>query len=106
MPGLTLTLAAASPTNYNLLTLITAKAGYSQTKINCSELTLLGDPGNGAGKIFEGGADVSSTNFGQQLIGEQSTTRRSAPINAIALNGIWVATDTPGSKVEVDWDYA
>ena len=104
MPGLTLTLTTHA-TVYNLFTLITAKTGYSQAKVNCREVTLVGDPANAAAKVFKGGADVSSSNFGQQLIAAQSTTMRSREINGISLADVWLTSDTDAAKVDVDWDY-
>jgi hypothetical protein len=104
MAGLTLTLTTHAVV-YNLFKLITGTTGYSQAKVNCRELTLLGNPGNGADKVFVGGSDVSSSNFGEQLIAAQSTTKRSGPVNGISLADIWVTSDTDGAKVNVFWDY-
>lgn len=102
MPAMTVTLTT-SGTVYNLYTLI--KANYPNADGACRELTLLGDPGNGAAKVFVGNNSVSSSNFGQQLTAGQSTTYRAADSNAVYL-GKGLVSDTNGAKVDVEWGYA
>jgi len=102
MPALTVTLTTHG-TVYNLWTLI--KATFPNADGACRELNLLGDPGNGAAKIFVGGNNVSSSNFGVQLIASQSQTYRSN-LNNVSLGNKGVVSDTDGSKLDVEWSYA
>jgi len=103
MPGLTLTLTTGG-TVYNVWSLIKAVSGHTNDAGACRELTIKGDSGNGAGKVYLGDMGVSSTNYGLDLIAGQSQTWRSA-VNDVNL-GLGVVTDTSGSKINVDWSYA
>ena len=101
MPGKTVTLATAG-TVYNVLTLLRAIAGYSQTKENAREIVLTGDPGNGPAKVFVGAGDVSSTSFGFQLIAAQGQTIRAQ--TSTSLTALFVTSDTNSAKLDVWWD--
>lgn len=103
MPAVTLTLTTHA-TVYNLWTLI--KASFPNARGACRELSLLGDPGNAAAKIFVGNNSVSSSNFGIQLTAGQSSTFRSSDQNAVPMNEIGLTSDTDGAKIDVLWMYA
>lgn len=105
MPAVTLTLTTHA-VKYNLWTLIKAASGFSNARGACRELSLLGDPANAAAKVFIGDNNVSSSNFGVQLIAGQSTIFRSADTNAVPMNEIGLTSDTDGAKVDVLWMYA
>lgn len=102
MPAMTVTLTS-NGTVYNLWTLI--KASFPNAAGACRELTLLGGPANGSAKVFVGGNDVSSSNFGQQLIAAQSTTFRSDR-NNIPMSEMGLTSDTDAAKVDISWEYA
>lgn len=102
MPAMTATLTT-SGTVYNLYALI--KASFPNAAGACRELTILGGPGNEAAKVFIGGNDVTSSNFGQQLIAGQGTTYRSDR-NNIPMSNMGLTSDTNAAKVDIQWMYA
>ena len=102
MPGLTLTLATGG-TAYNLLNLIKAVSGYANTHPTVRELTLLGDPGNGGGFVYEGGSDVTSANYGIRLKADESHTFRST-LNDVSLQSMWVVGSGNNLKLHADWE--
>jgi hypothetical protein len=102
MPAMTATLTTHAVV-YNLYTLI--KVSFPNAAGACRELSLVADPGNGSDKIFVGGNDVSSSNFGQQLTAGQSSTYRS-DMNNIPMSEMALVSDADGSKIDVIWMYA
>ena len=109
MPGTTVTLSAAT-TAYRIHDLITGTVGVAGHKFpnaprTCRELSITGDPGNGATKVFFGDASVSATDFGVQLIAGQGLMLRSDK-NDICLISKFLLCDVLGAKVDLHWECA
>lgn len=102
MPGLTVTLTTHGKA-YNLYTLI--KASFPNAAGACRELTVTSDAGNGSDKVYIGGNDVTSSNFGIQLSASQSTTFRSDQ-NNVSITGKAATSDVDGAKLDLQWEYA
>lgn len=102
MPGLTVTLTTHG-TVYNLYTLI--KAAFPNAEGACRELHLSYDPGNSAQKIYVGGNDVATDNFGQQITATLPAIYRSDR-NNIPMAEMGLISDGDAAKVDVAWMYA
>jgi len=102
MPGLTVTLTTHG-TVYNLYTLI--KASFPNAAGACRELTVTSDAANGVDKVYIGGNDVTSSSFGIQLATSQSVAFRSDR-NNVSITGKAATSDTDGSKLDLEWEYA
>lgn len=102
MPAATLTLTTGS-TVYNLWTLIQSR--HPNAEGSCRELQVRWDPGNSAAKVYIGGNDVATDNFGQQITATDWVVYRSDR-NNIPLGDFALLSDTSGAKVDVVWLYA
>ena len=109
MPATTVTLTTAA-TAYRIHDLITGTTGgvghaFPNAPRACRELSITGDPGNGAAKVFFGDASVSAADFGVQLIAGQGMLLRSDK-NDICLIGKFLCSDIDAAKADVHWECA
>jgi hypothetical protein len=103
MPALTLALGNPAGGAQQLIDLIRTTAGYKNTSLLCASLTVRGDDGNGAGIVYLGGSDVSSSNYGIALsAGDSRTYGGGAGWESTDL-AKWVIGSTTGLEVDVDW---
>ena len=100
MPSIPVTLTDAG-TNYSLASLIAADTPSLGTEFQ--EISLQSDPINSGGQIFIGDSGLTETRYGRVL--KPGDDRRYGPAaygNQFSTRGIYLRTDTSGSRLLVD----
>lgn len=97
----TLNLALAANA-YNLYDLIQA-ADVTVKYPQCCKLQIQLDPGAGAGKLYIGNSDVSSTNRGTELVAGQSKEYEGIEQNLYSLQNVWLRGSANDMDVNISY---
>jgi hypothetical protein len=99
--GNTLNLAS-NAVAYNLFALIQA-ADVTVKYPQCCKLSIQLDPAAGAGKLYIGNSDVSSSNRGTELVAGQAKEFEGIEQNLYSLQNVWLRGSVDNLKVNINY---